>query len=81
MTSHLRAVQREAILSRPPLTKLSKEDKILLSNTLSFFQEEPRLKNYELLSTLLRLQQVSSMSRLQETGQAENRVSANTLSP
>lgn len=80
MTSHLRAVQREAILSRPPLTTLSKEDKLLLSNTLSFFQEEPTLQAHANILTLLRLQQVSSMSRLQETGQAENRVSANTLS-
>ena len=70
MTSHLRAVQREAILSRPPLTTLSKEDKLLLSNTLSFFQEAHQ--DYADFRSIRRLQQVSSVSRQQETGQAES---------
>jgi len=43
-TSTSRAVQREAILSKPEFSTLSKQDKLLLSNTLSFFQEESRLK-------------------------------------
>lgn len=43
-TSTMRAVQRESLLSLKEFSTLSPQDRVLLSNTLAFFQEEARIK-------------------------------------